>query len=267
MKQMVPGEPGLAMARAAARLELSGRAAQPRRNAVMRPVAVSASASDGRAPVALPSGAGERPLPAAGGYGAGGKRMLDLLLVLLTLPLTLPLIVACAAALWLEGGRPFYTQKRLGRGGRVFRILKLRTMVRDADAQLQAWLDRDPALRAEWETTQKLKNDPRITPVGRMLRVTSLDELPQLWNVFIGEMSLVGPRPMMPCQLPLYGDARAYLALQPGITGLWQVSARNESSFASRAWADAEYRRRLSLGSDLALIWRTFGVVLKGTGY
>ncbi|MFW8635516.1 sugar transferase [Cribrihabitans pelagius] len=263
MTQMVPGEPGLAMARAAARLEWSGSAAQPGRQVPLRPVA----APDVRAALALPPGAGESLAPSAGGYCAGGKRMFDLLLVLLSLPLALPLILVCAAALWLEGGRPFYTQQRLGRGGRVFRILKLRTMVRDADTQLQAWLDRDPALRAEWDSTQKLKNDPRITPVGRLLRVTSLDELPQLWNVVTGEMSLVGPRPMMPCQLPLYGDARAYLALQPGITGLWQVSARNESSFASRAWADAEYRRGLSLGGDLALIGRTFGVVLKGTGY
>lgn len=229
-------------------------------------VRAAAAVPDSLAPFAqaLP---GEGLAPAGGCYHAGGKRLLDLLLVAFSLPLTLPLILLCAAALWLEGGRPFYTQKRLGRGGRSFRILKLRTMVRDADAQLQSWLDRDPALRAEWESTQKLKNDPRITSVGRLLRITSLDELPQLWNVLTGEMSLVGPRPMMPCQLPLYGDARAYLALQPGITGLWQVSSRNESTFASRAWADAEYRRGLSLRRDLALIWRTFGAVLKGTGY
>ena len=250
---MVPGDPGLAMARAAARLEWSGGVAQPHWQILQQPAAEDAAGAGSRQP--------------AGGYGPAGKRLLDLVLVLLSLPLTLPLILACAAALWLEGGRPFYTQVRLGRGGRQFRIVKLRTMVRDADARLQALLDRDPALKAEWETTQKLKEDPRITPVGRLLRVTSLDELPQLWNVAVGQMSLVGPRPMMPCQLPLYGDAGAYLALQPGITGLWQVSARNESSFASRAWADAEYRRSLTFGGDLALLWRTLGVVLKGTGY
>lgn len=202
-----------------------------------------------------------------GAYAARGKRILDLLLVLLSLPVVLPLVAMCAAALWLEGGRPFYTQARLGRGGQKFRILKLRTMVRDADQLLQRYLDTDPVLRREWDETQKLKNDPRITRVGRFLRATSLDELPQLWNVAKGDMSLVGPRPMMPDQLPLYGDARAYFALRPGLTGVWQVSVRNEGSFASRARADADYRRGLSLGGDLALIWRTAGVVLKGTGY
>ncbi|NSY40590.1 sugar transferase [Leisingera sp. ANG59] len=202
-----------------------------------------------------------------GAYAASGKRVLDLLLVLLSLPVVLPLVAVCAAALWLEGGRPFYTQARLGRGGQRFRILKLRTMVRDADQLLQLYLETDPVLRREWDETQKLKNDPRITRVGRFLRATSLDELPQLWNVAKGDMSLVGPRPMMPDQLPLYGDARAYFALRPGITGVWQVSVRNEGSFSSRARADADYRHGLSLGCDLALIWRTAGVVLKGTGY
>ncbi|WP_375544160.1 sugar transferase [Leisingera caerulea] len=219
--------------------------------------------------VATAGGHIARPGRRAGGsgYRMAGKRVLDLLLVILSLPLTLPVIALCAAALWLEGGRPFYTQPRLGRGGRVFRILKLRTMVRDADALLQHYLDSDPALRREWQDTQKLKNDPRITPVGRLLRMTSLDELPQLWNVFKGDMSLVGPRPMMPEQLSLYGDARAYFALRPGITGIWQVSVRNEGSFATRVLADFEYRDGLSLSRDLGLLWRTAGVVMKGTGY
>lgn len=203
----------------------------------------------------------------SGAYPTTGKRVLDLLLVLASLPVILPLVAMCAAALWFEGGQPFYTQARLGRGGRPFRILKLRTMVRNADQLLQHYLVTDPALRREWNETQKLKNDPRITRVGRFLRATSLDELPQLWNVAKGDMSLVGPRPMMPEQLPLYGDARAYFALRPGITGVWQVSVRNEGSFATRARADADYRRGLSLGGDLSLIWRTAGVVLKGTGY
>lgn len=174
-------------------------------------------------------------------YSIFGKRVLDVLLVLLTLPVSLPIILLCALALWVEGGNPFYRQDRLGQGGARFRILKLRTMVRDADAMLAYYLDNDPVLRAEWDETQKLKQDPRITPVGRFLRMTSLDELPQLWNVLTGEMSLVGPRPMMPVQLPLYGDPRAYFALKPGITGVWQVSERNESSFAHRAELDADY--------------------------
>ncbi len=206
-------------------------------------------------------------LRVAGLYQNLGKRCLDLFLILLSLPVILPVIGLCALALLFEGGNPFYTQERLGRNGKRFRILKLRTMVPDADARLEAYLRNDPALRHEWETTQKLKQDPRITRVGRLLRVTSLDELPQLWNVIRGDMSLVGPRPMMPDQLPLYGDPRDYFALRPGLTGLWQVSARNETTFAFRASLDANYRRDIGFRTDLGLILRTFGVVLRGTGY
>lgn len=200
-------------------------------------------------------------------YGNVGKRVLDIVLVLLILPLALPVIVICALALWVEGGFPFYRQDRLGQHGRRFSILKLRTMVRDADALLEQYLDACPKLRREWDETQKLKQDPRITPVGRFLRASSLDELPQLWNVLKGDMSLVGPRPMMPDQLPLYGDARAYFALKPGITGVWQVSARNESHFSYRAQIDARYGQQLSMRTDLFLMLRTVGVVLRGTGY
>ncbi|WP_274846424.1 sugar transferase [Phaeobacter sp. QD34_24] len=214
----------------------------------------------------LPKGAGHRSA-GNGIYAWGGKRALDLALTLLSLPVTLPVMLLCALALVIEGGNPFYTQERLGQNGKRFRILKLRTMVRDADTCLQDYLERDAALKREWESTQKLKNDPRITPVGRILRVTSLDELPQLWNVIKGEMSLVGPRPMMTDQLPLYGDPRDYFDVKPGLTGLWQVSARNESTFAFRAAADSEYCRGLGLANDMKLIWRIFGVVAKGTGY
>ncbi|EDZ48350.1 UDP-galactose-lipid carrier transferase [Rhodobacterales bacterium Y4I] len=265
MKDLVPGGAGLSFVQFE---QDTGGATLPHRplqHLRLQPINMNAGltgfAAAGR-PVARP---GRR--AGGSGYRIAGKRALDLLLAILSLPLTLPVVALCAAALWLEGGRPFYTQPRLGRGGKVFRILKLRTMVRDADALLQHYLDSDPALRREWQDTQKLKNDPRITPVGRLLRMTSLDELPQLWNVFKGDMSLVGPRPMMPEQLPLYGDAATYFALRPGITGVWQVSVRNEGSFDSRVRADVEYRDGLSLGRDLGLIWRTFGVVMKGTGY
>lgn len=200
-------------------------------------------------------------------YVTVGKRVLDLFLTVLSLPVTLPVVLICALALFLEGGNPFYTQERLGRNGKRFRILKLRTMERDAETSLEGYLERDPALRREWDATQKLKNDPRITSVGRVLRVTSLDELPQLWNVIRGEMSLVGPRPMMTDQLPFYGDPRDYFDLKPGLTGLWQVSARNESPFAFRAAVDSEYARDLGFVSDIKIIWRTFAVVAKGTGY
>ena len=202
-----------------------------------------------------------------GVYARVGKRLLDLSLITLALPAVGLVIGVSALALWLEGGRPFYRQDRLGRNGERFSILKLRTMVRDADKRLEQVLAQDPELRAEWDRTQKLKTDPRITRVGLFLRRTSLDELPQLWNVAKGEMSLVGPRPMLPEQLPLYGDSQDYFNLSPGITGIWQVSARNESSFAFRRETDSEYRQGLSLSLDVKLLFKTVGAVLRGTGY
>lgn len=219
-------------------------------------------------PIALaPSAAPSRDGQARGVYARVGKRALDLSLITLALPAVALVIGASALALWLEGGRPFYRQDRLGRNGERFSILKLRTMVRDADKCLEEVLAQDPEMRAEWDRTQKLKNDPRITRVGAFLRRTSLDELPQLWNVVKGDMSLVGPRPMLPEQLPLYGDSQDYFNLLPGITGIWQVSARNESSFAYRSETDSEYRRGLSLAMDVKLLFKTVGAVLRGTGY
>lgn len=205
--------------------------------------------------------------PCAGGYAGWGKRCLDLTLIALALPVVLPIVLLFALLLWAEGGQPFYSQIRLGRSGRRFRILKLRTMVRDADARLARVLEADPVLRREWDETQKLKTDPRVTPVGRILRASSLDELPQLWNVVTGDMSLVGPRPMLPEQLPLYGAGRAYFELRPGLTGIWQVSARNESRFSDRVQADEEYLAKRSLAYDGKLILKTFSVVARRTGY
>jgi lipopolysaccharide/colanic/teichoic acid biosynthesis glycosyltransferase len=200
-------------------------------------------------------------------YRAVGKRALDLALVMLAAPAALVLIGGAAALLWLEGGSPFYTQQRLGKGGNAFSIVKLRTMVRDADRLLEAYLASDPALRAEWDTTQKLKHDPRITRIGALLRKTSLDELPQLWNVLRGKMSLVGPRPMLPEQLPIYGDAGHYFALRPGITGYWQVSQRNDGAFRARVALDAAYDMNVSIREDAWVLWRTIGAVVKRTGY
>ena len=199
-------------------------------------------------------------------YRSGLKRALDVVLVLLTLPAVVLLVLLLALAVMLDGGQPFYSQMRLGRGGRPFRLWKLRSMVPDADARLQAHLDQTPAARAEWDATQKLRADPRITRVGRILRRTSLDELPQLWNVLRGDMSLVGPRPMMPSQRSLY-PGRAYFALRPGLTGLWQVSKRNEASFAERASFDDDYHRRLSLALDARVLLATVRVVLRATGH
>ncbi|WP_299880147.1 sugar transferase [uncultured Sulfitobacter sp.] len=199
-------------------------------------------------------------------YRDAGKRLMDMTLVLLSLPIALPLIGLCALALYLEGGSPFYTQDRLGRRGRRFSILKLRTMVRNADEVLENYLASDPKLRTEWDHLQKLRVDPRVTRIGRILRATSLDELPQLFNVLRGDMSIVGPRPMMPDQLPMYGDPVSYFALRPGITGLWQVSARNSNGFSHRNEVDATYNTTLSLGTDVKVLVKTVGVVLRRTG-
>ncbi len=204
--------------------------------------------------------------PARGLYRGGLKRALDSVLILAALPFVLPLLAILAALVARDGGRPFYSQKRVGLNGRIFTMWKLRTMVVDAEAALEAHLAADPAARAEWTTTQKLKNDPRITRTGRFLRRSSIDELPQLLNVLAGHMSLVGPRPMMPDQQALY-PGQAYFALRPGITGFWQISDRNESSFAARARFDADYHRALSFGTDVGVLTATVRVVLRCTGY
>lgn len=205
--------------------------------------------------------AGERPWL----YRNFFKRPLDVLMVVLSSPVVLPLVLLLALAVMMDGRNPFYTQKRIGRDGRMFRIWKLRSMVHDADERLQAYLAGNPQARQEWETTQKLRHDPRVTPVGRALRASSLDELPQLFNVLKGDMSLVGPRPMMPDQQPLYsGDG--YYRLRPGITGFWQTAGRNRTTFAARAWYDNRYERSLSFTSDLVILLRTVRVVLGRTG-
>ncbi|MBC7158074.1 MAG: sugar transferase [Rhodobacteraceae bacterium] len=198
-------------------------------------------------------------------YRSNGKRAFDIVLVLAAAPFVVPLIAALALAVALTGGRPFYRQARLGRGGRVFSMLKLRTMVVDAEARLAAHLAADPAARAEWDRHQKLAHDPRITRIGRFLRQTSLDELPQLWNVLLGEMSLVGPRPMMVGQAPLY-PGRGYYRLRPGISGYWQIAERSRTTFEARAGFDDAYERDLSLPTDLRVLWRTLAVVGRRTG-
>lgn len=205
-------------------------------------------------------------LESRGFYRNGAKRVLEALLVLLTSPVTLPLILLMALLVARDGGNPFFVQKRLGRNGRVFRIWKLRTMVVDAERRLQEHLDSDPEARSQWDSTQKLKKDPRITSVGRLLRKTSMDELPQLLNVLNGTMSLVGPRPMMVNQRRMY-YGQAYYRLRPGITGLWQISVRNESEFVARVRYDEDYHRDLSGWLDLKILVRTVMVVLRGTGY
>ena len=200
-------------------------------------------------------------------YAGYLKRAVDVVLALVLIVATAPVFALLALALWVESGNPFYSQPRLGRNGRVFRMLKLRSMVRDADTKLAAFLEADPALKAEWDRTQKLKNDPRITPLGRLVRKTSLDELPQLVNVLRGDMSMVGPRPMLADQLPLYRHPEAYLTLRPGLSGLWQVTARNNQDFATRAELDRRDHPRLSPLLDLRILLATFRAVFRATGY
>ncbi len=199
-------------------------------------------------------------------YRCYGKRALEITLILIAALPILMVLLPLAVAVALDGGSPFYSQMRVGRHGRLYRMWKLRSMVPGAEAMLEAHLAENPRARAEWDATQKLRNDPRVTRVGRLLRKTSLDELPQLWNVLRGEMSLVGPRPMLNEQRILY-PGRDYYGLKPGITGLWQVSSRNESEFAERARFDTQYNRELSLRTDLRVIAATVGVVCRGTGH
>ena len=212
-----------------------------------------------------------RPAPSANGRRRKGlyrrrvKRWLDVAGVLAVLPVAAPLIAFFALLVRLDGGPSFYSQLRVGRGGSTFRLWKLRTMVIDADERLEAHLRSDPAARIEWDVTQKLKHDPRVTPVGRFLRRSSLDELPQLGNVLLGDMSLVGPRPMLPTQREDY-SGHAYYELRPGLTGPWQVTTRHESSFAQRAVFDNEYGQKISLLTDLRLLMKTVVVVFQATG-
>ncbi|RLK07359.1 sugar transferase [Ruegeria conchae] len=198
-------------------------------------------------------------------YRSVFKRLLDLTIVLLALPIVAPIVLVLALLVARDGSNPFYAQSRVGRDGRIFKMWKLRSMVPNAQSMLDDYLSANPEARSEWDETQKLQNDPRITQFGLALRKTSLDELPQLWNVLMGEMSLVGPRPMLPEQRKLY-PGEAYFSLRPGMTGSWQVSERNATSFASRAEFDTSYARNLNLKTDLGILYSTVGVVVRATG-
>ena len=201
-----------------------------------------------------------------GVYGLIGKRVLDIFAVLLLAPVVVPVILLLAVLTCLDGGNPFYSQLRVGLDGRTFRMWKLRSMRIDADADLATYLANDPEMNQEWRKYQKLKNDPRITKIGRYIRKSSLDELPQLWNVLLGEMSVVGPRPIMPSQTSIY-PGRSYYLLRPGITGNWQVFGRNETNFGDRARYDAEYLQNMSLATDMVIVLNTVPAVIGGTGY
>lgn len=196
------------------------------------------------------------------------KRAIDLLCTLGGAILTLPLILAIAAWIRMDSpGSPFFTQRRIGQNGREIHILKFRTMVRNAECVLRDCLDADPELHAEWTRDQKLKCDPRITPVGAFLRKTSLDELPQLWNVLKGEMSLVGPRPIVQDEVDKYGEVfDLYIRVKPGITGIWQTSGRNDVTYRQRVEMDRYYICNWSVWFDIWILARTIPVVLRRDG-
>ena len=200
-------------------------------------------------------------------YADYAKRGFDLAVAPMLLALSLPLLALASAALLMRGQSPVFVHRRIGRHGRSFACFKLQTMHTDAAERLRALLDSSAHAAEEWERRRKLSHDPRIHPLGRILRRTSIDELPQLWNVIRGEMSLIGPRPITGEELRGYGDrAEAYKRLRPGITGLWQVSGRNRLSFAERAAFDADYAGRLCFSLDLSILARTVRVVLSCSG-
>jgi len=196
------------------------------------------------------------------------KRCLDIGIAAPLLVLTSPLLLALGLMLAAGGGGVLFRQPRVGRGGRAFAMLKFRSMVPDAQARLEQHLATHPAAAAEWARRQKLECDPRVTALGRVLRRFSLDELPQLWNVLRGDMSIVGPRPVLPDELHrAYGaQAECYLSRKPGLTGLWQVRGRSRSGHAGRRRLDRLYHRRDGLLLDLWILLQTIPAVFRGTG-
>ena len=204
--------------------------------------------------------------PHARPAGSVSKRALDVFGATLGLLVVFPLALLIALVIKLNSRGPvLFMQTRMGRHGRCFKMVKFRTMYLDAEARLDELLQANPALQAEYETYHKLQNDPRVTWIGRLLRKFSLDELPQLWNVLKGEMSLVGPRPYLPRERhKMNGSERIILNVTPGLTGFWQVYARNGVCFQERIKMDIHYIRVRSMTMDCHLIIRTVGVVLNG---
>jgi len=201
-------------------------------------------------------------------WNKGIKRLMDLIPVVIGGFIILPFLLVVALLIKLTSKGPIlYKQKRLGRDGKHFYALKFRTMAVDAEERLQKLLDSDPDLKKEWEENHKLLNDPRITSFGKFLRRTSIDEFPQLFNIIKGDMSLVGPRPIVDAEVEKYGDdyARVF-SIKPGLTGLWQVSGRSDSNYLDRVSYDIYYLQSWSIWLDLWIIFKTFGVVIIGKG-
>ena len=195
------------------------------------------------------------------------KTLFDQFVALLLLLILSPLFLALALLVRMDGGPVFFGHKRIGENGRHFRCLKFRSMVPNSDEVLQRVLMTDRKAEMEWEATHKLHDDPRVTPIGHVLRKTSIDELPQLLNVLRGDMSLVGPRPIIDAEIPRYGrDISYYFETKPGITGLWQVSGRSNTTYEHRVRLDVWYVRNWSLWHDIAILIKTIPAVLKKEG-
>jgi exopolysaccharide production protein ExoY len=198
----------------------------------------------------------------------GLKRLFDVNLSLFLLIFLLPLLLGITLLLLVTQGRPIlFSHGRIGKNGVPFKCLKFRTMANDAGRLLDTYLAANPAARREWEAAQKLKLDPRVTPIGRVLRKLSFDELPQLLNVIRGDMSLVGPRPIVSSEARFYGPyISAYHSVRPGITGPWQVSGRSNTSYAQRVQLDVDYLQGWSLAKDFAILAKTLPAVLTSNG-
>ena len=196
------------------------------------------------------------------------KRMLDLGGALSFLIVFAPLLIGVAVLLLVAQGRPvLFKHKRIGRNGEPFECFKFRTMVNEAGRALEQHLAANPAARREWEATQKLKDDPRVTPLGAVMRKLSVDELPQFLNVVMGHMSLVGPRPIVSSEARLYGShIGAYYSLRPGITGPWQVGGRSNASYDRRVQLDVDYASNWSIARDIGILVRTVPAVLAQDG-
>ena len=195
------------------------------------------------------------------------KRLLDLFGALVLIVLTAPLMLIISLLIRLDGGPAIFRHRRIGLRGKTFPCLKFRTMHIRAREMLAQHLAANPEAQAEWAASFKLKSDPRVTRLGRFLRKTSLDELPQLWNVLRGEMSLIGPRPIVSQEVAKYGVGFAlYAQVLPGLTGLWQVSGRNDTYFSRRVDLDCQYIRNWTVALDLKILLKTAGVVARGRG-
>ena len=196
------------------------------------------------------------------------QRVFDITLILLAAPYLLLFFLGISALIMLDSkGGALYRQTRIGKGGRRFQAIKFRTMVQNADQILQRYLDESPELKAEWMATHKLKRDPRVTRVGVILRKLSLDEMPQFWNILIGEMSLIGPRPIVDAEIEKYGKCfELYTQARPGLTGLWQVSGRSDTSYQRRVELDEYYLLHRSFKLDMQILLKTVYVVLGRKG-